>query len=137
MTGLLKIYALDFRGHEGFFKPESVVPRDSSPAGRAIAQGQTLVASGAELDEYQSEIVRQLRTEGIQTLCCIPLTNRARTFGTVNLASRSTDGFSAKDIEFVQQVAAHIAIAAENPLAFKEIHLLHAQLPLPHTLLDY
>src|SRR5258708_17431596 len=37
-----------------------------------------------------------LRAEGIQTICCIPLTNRARTFGTLNLASRSTDGFSAK-----------------------------------------
>src|ERR1700736_4036773 len=46
MTGLLKIYALDFPGHQGFFKPETVVPRDSSPAGRAIAQGKTLVARG-------------------------------------------------------------------------------------------
>src|SRR2546427_13030975 len=27
MTGLLKIYALDFPGHQGFFKPETVVPR--------------------------------------------------------------------------------------------------------------
>src|SRR5712671_4679562 len=60
-TGLLKIYALDFPGHQGFLKPETMIPRDSSPAGRAIAQGQTLVVRGAELDEYQSEIVRQLR----------------------------------------------------------------------------
>ncbi len=136
MTGLLKIYALDFPGHQGFFKPESVVPRDSSPAGRAIAQGQTLVASGAELDEYQSEIVRQLRAEGIQTICCIPLTNRARTFGTLNLASRSTDGFSAKDIEFVQQVAAQIAIAVENALAFKEIDVLKDKLAVEKLYLE-
>src|ERR1700730_15467901 len=136
MTGLLKIYALDFPGHQGFFKPESVVPRDSSPAGRAIAQGQTLVASGAELDEYQSEVVRQLRAEGIQTICCIPLTNRARTFGTRNLASRSTDGFSAKDIEFVQQVAAQIAIAVENALAFKEIDVLKDKLAVEKLYLE-
>src|SRR6266478_1170715 len=121
MTGLLKIYALDFPGHQGFFKAETVVPRDSSPAGRAIAQGQTLVASGAELDEYQSEIVRQLRAEGIETICCIPLTNRARTFGTLNLASRSADGFSAADIEFVQQVAAQIAMAVEKLYLEEEI----------------
>src|SRR5258708_11741559 len=38
MTVLLKIYALDFPGRQGFFKPESVVPRDTSPACRAIAQ---------------------------------------------------------------------------------------------------
>src|SRR6202047_1481489 len=136
MTGLLKIYALDFPGHQGFFKPESVVPRDSSPAGRAIAQGQTLVASGAELDEYQSEIVRQLRAEGIQTICCIPLTNRARTFGTLNLASRSAEGFNARDIDFVQQVAAQIAIAVENALAFKEIDVLKDKLAVEKLYLE-
>ncbi len=136
MTGLLKIYALDFPGHQGFFKPETVVPRDSSPAGRAIAQGKTLVASGAELDEYQSEVVRQLRAEGLQTICCIPLTNRARTFGTLNLASRSTDGFSAADIEFVQQVAAQIAIAVENALAFKEIDVLKDKLAVEKLYLE-
>src|SRR5712664_1313589 len=136
MTGLLKIYALDFPGHQGFFKAETVVPRDSSPAGRAIAQGQTLVASGAELDEYQSEIVRQLRAEGIETICCIPLTNRARTFGALNLASRSTDGFSAADIEFVQQVASQIALAVENALAFKEIDALKDKLAVEKLYLE-
>jgi formate hydrogenlyase transcriptional activator len=136
MTGLLKIYALDFPGHQGFFKPETVVPRDSSPAGRAIAQSQTLVARGKELDEYQSEVVRQLRAEGLQTICCIPLTNRARTFGTLNLASRSLDGFDAGDIEFVQQVAAQIAIAVENALAFKEIDVLKDKLAVEKLYLE-
>ncbi len=140
MTGLLKIYALDFPGHQGFFKAETVVPRDASPAGRAISEGKTLVASGAELDIYQSEIVRQLRSEGIQTICCIPLMNRlmnrARTFGTLNLASRSTDGFSTADIEFVQQVTAQIAIAVENALAFKEIDVLKDKLAVEKLYLE-
>jgi formate hydrogenlyase transcriptional activator len=136
MTGLLKIYALDFPGHQGFFKAETVVPRDSSPAGQAIEQGKTLVASGAELQRYQSEIVRQLIAEGLQTICCIPLTNQARTFGTLNLASRTLDGFSATDIEFVQQVAAQIAIAVENALAFKEIDALKDKLAVEKLYLE-
>src|SRR5258706_5545500 len=136
MTGLLKIYALDYPGHQGVFKPETVIPRDSSPAGQAISQGRTLVASGAELDEYQSEIIRQLRAEGIQTICSIPLTNRARTFGALNLASRSTEGFSAADIEFVQQVAGQIAIAVENALAFKEIDALKDKLAVEKLYLE-
>jgi formate hydrogenlyase transcriptional activator len=136
MTGLLKIYALDFPGHQGFFKPETVVPRDSSPSGQAIEQGKTLVASGAELGKYQSDVVRQLRAEGLQTICCIPLTNRARTFGTLNLASRSMDGFSAADIEFVQQVAAQIALAVENALAFKEIDALKDKLAVEKLYLE-
>jgi formate hydrogenlyase transcriptional activator len=135
-TGLLKIYALDFPGHQGSLKPEMVVPRDTSPAGRAMTEGRTLVARGAELDEYTSEVVRQLRAEGLQTVCCIPLSNRGRTFGTLNLASRSTDGFSAADIEFVQQVAAQIAIAVENAMAFKEIDALKNKLAVEKLYLE-
>src|ERR1700687_1814888 len=136
MTGLLKIYALDFPGHQEFFNPETVIPRDASPAGRAIAEGRPLIARGAELDKYPSEVVRQLRAEGLQMICCIPLTNRARTFGTLNLASRSTDAFSAADIEFVQQVAAQIAIAVENALAFKEIDVLKDKLAVEKLYLE-
>jgi formate hydrogenlyase transcriptional activator len=127
-TGLLKIYALDFPGRQGLLKPEMTIPRDASPAGRAIAEGQTLIVRGAELDRYQSEVVRRLRAEGLETICCIPLTNRGRTFGSLNLASRRTDVFSAPDIELVQQVAAQIAIAVENALAFREIDVLKDKL---------
>jgi formate hydrogenlyase transcriptional activator len=128
VTGLLKIYALDFPGNPSVLKAEMSIPRDASPAGRAIAEGRTLVARGAELDQYPSEVVRLLRAEGLQTICCIPLTNRGRSFGTLNLASRRTDVFSAPDIELVQQVVAQIAIAVENALAFKEIDALKDKL---------
>ena len=136
MTGLLKIYALDFPGHQGFLKPETVIPRDASPAGRAIAEGRTLVAKGPELAAYSSEIVQQLRAEGLQMICCIPLMNRARTFGTLNLASRSLEAFSMADIEFVQQVAAQIALAVENALAFKEIDALKDKLAVEKLYLE-
>jgi len=136
MTGLLKIYALDFPGHQGLLKPEMVIPRGDSPAGRAIDAGKPLVARGAELDEYASELVKLLRAEGLQTICCIPLTNRARTFGTLNLASRRLDVFSATDIEFVQQVASQIALAVENALAFQEIDALKNKLAVEKLYLE-
>jgi formate hydrogenlyase transcriptional activator len=127
-TGTLKIYALDFPGRQGLLKPEMTIPRDASPAGRAIAEARTLISRGAELDQYSSEVVRLLRAEGLQVICCIPLSNRGRTFGTLNLASRRLDVFSDEDIELVQQVAAQIAIAVENALAFKQIDALKDKL---------
>jgi formate hydrogenlyase transcriptional activator len=127
-TGLLKIHALDFPGRQGFLKPEMTIPREASPSGRAIAEGRTLISRGAELDQYPSEVVRLLRAEGLQVICCIPLSNRGRTFGTLNLASRRVDVFTPEDIELVQQVAAQIAIAVENALAFKEIDALKDKL---------
>src|SRR6266478_1372658 len=103
VTGLLRIYALDFPGHQDIFKPELIVPREDSPAGHAIASGQPLIASGAELDRYPSQVVRTLLAEGLQAICCIPLINHGRTFGTLNLASRREDAFPPQDVELLQQ----------------------------------
>ena len=72
--------------------------------------------------------MRILRSDGIQTICCIPLITRGRTFGTLNVASRRLDAFPARDLELLQQVGAQIAIAVENALAFKEIDALKDKL---------
>jgi formate hydrogenlyase transcriptional activator len=127
-TGLLKIHALDFPGKQNIFKPETLVPRDTSPAGRAIATSQPFIARGAELDRFDTEVIRTLRTEGLQAVCCIPLIHHGRTFGTLNLASRRLDAFTLEDVELLQPVASQIALAVENALAFKEIEALKNKL---------
>jgi formate hydrogenlyase transcriptional activator len=127
-SGLLKIHALDFPGHPGLFQQEITVSRDSSPAGHAMSTGQPLLARGAELDRYTSEVMRILRKEGLQNICCVPLISQGRAFGSLNLASRRLDAFTPQDVELLQQVAAQIAIAVENALAFKEIDALKNKL---------
>jgi formate hydrogenlyase transcriptional activator len=128
VSGLLKIHALDFPGHPGLFQQEITISRDVSPAGHAISTGQPLLARGAELDRYLSDIIRILRSEGIQTVSCVPLVTHSHTFGSLNLASRRLDAFPPQDVELLQQVAAQIAIAVENALAFKEIDALKNKL---------
>jgi formate hydrogenlyase transcriptional activator len=135
-TGLLKIHALDFPGNQGIFKPETTVSRDNSPAGRAIATNLPLIARGSELDHYGSEIIRTLRAEGIQSVCCTPLVHHGRTFGTLNLASRRIDAFTPRDLELLQPVGAQIAIAVENALAFKEIDSLKNKLAVEKLYLE-
>src|SRR6267154_738534 len=127
-TGLLRIHSLDFPGKQNIFKPETVVPRDASPAGHAIATGQPVIARGSELDRFDTEVIRILRAEGLQAVCCIPLIHHAHTFGTLNLASRRLDSFTPEDVELLQPVAAQVAIAVENALAFKEIESLKNKL---------
>jgi formate hydrogenlyase transcriptional activator len=127
-TGLLKIHALDFPGKQNMFKPETLVPRETSPAGRAIAASQPFIARGSDLDRFDTEIIRTLRTEGLQAVCCIPLIHHGRTFGTLNLASRRFDSFTPEDVELLQPVASQVAIAVENALAFKEIEALKNKL---------
>jgi len=127
-SGLLKIHALDFPGHPGLFQQEITVSRDTSPAGHAMSTGQPLLARGGELDRYTSEVMRILRKEGLQNICCVPLISQGRAFGSLNLASRRLDAFTSQDVELLQQVAAQIAIAVENALAFKEIDALKNKL---------
>lgn len=127
-TGLLKIYALDFPGRQDLIKPEVTIPREISPSGDAIASGKPVCARGAELDRYPSEVMRVLRDDGIQTICCIPLVTQGRTFGTLNVASRRVEAFPSQEIALLQQVGAQIAIAVENALAFKEIDVLKDKL---------
>jgi formate hydrogenlyase transcriptional activator len=136
LSGLLKIHALDFPGHQGLFKQEITIARDASPAGTAIATGQPLLARGSELDRYTSDVMRVLRNEGLHNVCCIPLTTQGLTFGSLNLASRRLDAFPPQDVELLQQVAAQIAIAVENALAFKEIDALKNKLAVEKLYLE-
>jgi formate hydrogenlyase transcriptional activator len=127
-SGLLKIHALDFASRPGMFNQEITVPLDTTPSGVCFTTGQPLIARGAEIDRYPNEIIRALRAEGVQTICCIPLTTQGRTFGTLNLASRREDAFPQHDVELLQQVGGQIAIAVENALAFKQIDALKDKL---------
>ncbi len=135
MTGLLKIYALDFPAMEGQ-KQEMVVPLDASPAGKCFLEGKPLRMQGAEIDKFPVEAMRRLRRDGVEAICCVPLITRGRTFGSLNLASRRGDAFSAEDVELLTQVAAQIAIAVENALAFKEIDALKDKLAVEKLYLE-
>jgi len=127
-TGLLKIHALDFPGHQLSLKQEVTVSRDTSPSGQAIATGQPFLARGPEIDRYQNEIILVLRAAGVQCMCCVRLLTHGQAFGTLNVASRRNDAFSRQDVELLQHVAAQVAIAVENTLAFKEIEALKNKL---------
>jgi formate hydrogenlyase transcriptional activator len=127
-SGLLKIHALDFSGRPGLFDQEITVPLDTTPSGICFTTGQPLLARGAEIDRFHNEVIRTLRAEGVQTICCVPLITHGRTFGTLNLASRREDAFPHQDVELLLQVATQIAIAVENALAFKQIDALKDKL---------
>src|SRR5580692_10284387 len=127
-TGLLKIHALDFSSRPSLFNQETTVPLDTTPSGVCFTTGQPLLARGEEIDRFPNENIRALRAEGVRTICCVPLITQGRTFGTLNLASRREDAFPHQDVELLQQVAAQIAIAVENALAFKQIDKLKDKL---------
>ena len=99
-TKTLSIYAFYFPSNQNIFKPDTVVPLEDTPAGRAIVTGRPFLARGSELDHYSSEVVATLRAEGLQAIqwfkqgrlmdiaeyCCydVKLTRLVHEYGTAN-----------------------------------------------------
>jgi formate hydrogenlyase transcriptional activator len=135
-SGLLKIHALDVPVQITETKQEFTTSLEGSPAGQAIARGQVLIARGAEIDRFHPDVVRYLREQGVQVICCVPLTTDGRTFGTINFASRNLQNFSTPDVELLCQVASQVAIAIENAFAFKEIDALKDKLAVEKLYLE-
>jgi formate hydrogenlyase transcriptional activator len=134
--GLLKIHALDLPFPPASPQTEFPVPLEGSPAGQAITTGQLLIARAAEIDTFHPDVSRFLHDQGVQVICCVPLTTHTRTFGTINFASRNPQAFSAPDVELIQQVAGQVAIALENALAFREIDALKDKLAVEKLYLE-
>jgi formate hydrogenlyase transcriptional activator len=137
-TNLLTIHALDFDGSDLLLATgrDITVPLDQCPAGRCIHTGKPVIFRGPELDQFPAELVRILREKGLASACCVPLVAKGRAFGSLNLASRRLDAFSENDADLLNRVAAQVAIAVENALAFKEIDSLKDKLAVEKLYLE-
>jgi formate hydrogenlyase transcriptional activator len=135
-SGLLKIHALDIPVKTIDTKTEFTISMEGSPAGQAISRGEVLVARGTEIDRFHPDVTRYFRQQGVEVLCCVPLTTHGRTFGTINFASRNPQNFSTPDVDLLRQVASQVAIALENALAFKEIDALKDKLAVEKLYLE-
>jgi formate hydrogenlyase transcriptional activator len=107
----MSFYPLDSPLTVGLADAGSTVPVKDAPAGQALLERQTKIFSRKDLLGIQSSFVTQMLERGIQSLCCIPLTTRKGELGTLNLASQDANAFAAKDIGFLEQVAAQVAVA--------------------------
>ena len=120
-TNRLRVRALDFSGGQGLIHEEMTVPIEKSPAGHAFSARLPQRYSRTDLERFDSDITRRLIAEGMRVECCIPLITRERALGTLNVASFRDSAFPQEDQDLLTQVAAQVAIAVENALAFQEI----------------
>jgi len=136
-TNLLKIKSLDFAAqHAPISEKELSVALEDSPAGRCILTRKPGVFRGSELEQFPAELVKKLRTEGLTSICCVPLISKGEAFGSLNLASKRLDSFTPQEVELLGQVGAQVAIAVKNALAFKEIDALKDKLAVEKLYLE-
>src|SRR2546426_1152385 len=128
-TNQLRLHALDFPQGKGLVQEEMVGPLEGSPPAKAVALRQPVVLKSADCEQArQSEMARRHLAEGLKSACFIPLINRDRVLGTLNVGSLREDAFTDDDVDLLAQVANQIAIAVGNALAFGQIAELKAKL---------
>ena len=115
----LRLHALDFPETKGFAKEDSLYPVEGSVPGRVFKTGKPFVGTTADLMSERE--APEVRAEGIESVCNLPLISRKRTLGVLALARRDDNSFSPEDVDFLMRAAGQVAIAIENALGYREI----------------
>ena len=135
---LLRVYALDFPGGKGLIQQGTTFPLADSPAGHSYTTRHPLLVDNifSQLTRYPSTFTRQLLQEGIRSGCWLPLVNRDRVLGVLNVACKRESAFSRDDLDLLTQVANQAAIAVDNALAFRQIAVLNRKLAQEKSYLE-
>ena len=120
----LRLYALDSPFADELIAPDTVVPIAESAAGPAFLKGEIKVCNREELVAVGSPVMKRIVELGIQSFCSIPLITRKGKLGTLNMGCATNHAFAPQDISFLKQVAAQVAIALDNALAYRKIEEL-------------
>jgi formate hydrogenlyase transcriptional activator len=105
-----------------------VLPIEDDPAGLVWQSQESLIISTAsELSRWPT-LLRQVEPYAIESLCFLPLTTAQRRLGTLVFVSKRPSSYQKSQLDFLQLIANHVAVAVDNALAFQEISSLKEQL---------
>src|SRR5262249_24198813 len=116
------------------FREGDVIPLEGTPAGQVFLTGRPLLIRRPDLSRYPADRYSQLPDSQLpaertpKSACLAPLIIHVRKLGIAGVSSTQEDSFSDEDLEVFNQIAAQIAIAVENSLAFHEIEALKNKL---------
>jgi formate hydrogenlyase transcriptional activator len=87
-----------------------------------------LIFTKDEMEGMDPAIAANLTSEGLKSLCCVPLFRPKGPLGVLVLGSTRADAFHTDDLALLNQVAAQLAIALENATTAREIEQLKRRL---------
>ncbi len=125
-SGQLVQEAIDFPLRKGHHLARVITPND--PEAKALQGGAALILTRDEIRGYQSGTTDHFLTEGMQSLCCVPLLRPKGPLGVLVLGSTRVEAFQTDDLTLLNQVAAQLAIALENAGTAREVEQLRRRL---------
>ena len=126
-SGKLIRQAIDFPLGKGLFSAAHL-GESGGPAHQSVEHGEPMIFSRHDLQSNPGDSAQSLVAEGLQSLCCLPLTRPRGTMGVFVLGSTRKDAFHSDDMRLLTQIATQLALAIENQRAAGEIELLKQRL---------
>ena len=123
----LRRFVLDFPESKGFMTEETLVSMDATIGGRVFQTGKPWTGNTADLTRLGLDNDPAM-AEGCKAGCVLPLISRDRVLGILGMARLEENPFTPDEVELATQVAAQVAIAVENALAFGQIEVLKDKL---------
>ncbi len=106
------------------------------PGGRALQERSPLIFGREEIRGLDPGIAAGLTSEGLKSLCSVPLFRPRGPLGVLVLGSTRADAFRNDDLTLLNQVAAQLAIALENARAAREVEKLKQRLKQEKSYLE-
>jgi len=124
----LRVEANTYYDARGVLEPRVVLPLGLAPSSVTFAEQRIRTFTGAEIDQFNQDLVPGLAHEHIRSMCCVPLVTQGRALGTLSIGRRSRDGFTTSEVSLLGDVAGQVAIAVANTLAYQQISALKDRL---------
>ena len=134
-TGLLIRQIEDFPLSKGLLSAVPIVT-SNSPEGRSLEARSPLIFSKEQMEGFEADITKSFLSEGLRSLCCVPLFRPNGPLGVLVLGSTRRNAFHSEDLTLLNQVAAQLAVAIENQRAASEIEDLKQRLEVEHKYLE-
>jgi formate hydrogenlyase transcriptional activator len=97
-------------------KPGMELPVDGSVSGLVWATQQAVKVENLSEETRFPQLLPLLQENGVQSLCALPLTTALRRIGSLGFGSLTPRVYDEEDLNFMQQVAAQVAVAVDNVL---------------------
>jgi formate hydrogenlyase transcriptional activator len=96
--------------------PGLELPIDESSAGLVWKSQQPVMVEDVGSENRFPRLMAQLRENGVQSYCTVPLTTALRRLGAMSFGSLQQRTYQEAEINFMQQVARQVAVAVDNVL---------------------
>jgi formate hydrogenlyase transcriptional activator len=110
------------------FAPFVPMPLSDWGPARSVWETQRTLVVPLQTEAQLGTALDFVRRHGARVTCWLPLTTTHRRIGVLSFGSRHADQYAADAVAFMEQVAAHVAIAVDSAINFDDAQRLQAEL---------